>query len=224
MQRDYDIDANMELYNEISSPYANPIGPFVAPINRMRAGTAWDLCVFTFDWLGADLLAGRTPFCLEGTLGATLLGDLVVDASRDVLFRKNSDDSFCEVGGEAESRTGCTRLGEVLAALGYAPECTSLVFVGQRFERCVLKSVMHARLLGYDCSVVMDATFAKSEAADPEWEMGPADASWKADPTSCRRRAEEVLRTKKSAGGRLARGYLEAVGVRILPTWPLIAP
>ena len=211
MQRDYDIDANMELYGDvITHGYANPIAQFVAPINRIRKSTHWDLCVFTFDWLSADMLTGRMPFCLENSFGATLLNDLVVDSSRDLLFRKNSDDSFCDFGGQPERRTGCTRLVDALTALGYTPDRSTLVFVGQRFERCVLKSVMHARALGYDCSVVMDATYAKTEEPDPQWNFGPIPAC-----------AEDVYaRAKKAAGARLARGYLEGAGVRLLQTWP----
>ena len=205
MQKDYDIQANMELYGKLRSPYANDISAFVASINAVRASTAWDRVVFTFDWLSADLLAGRTSFCLEGSFGATLLNDLEIDASRDVTFRKNSDDSFCEVGGAPERLTQRSRLGEVLCALGYAPGRTSLVFAGQRFERCVLKTVMHARSLGYECSVVMDATFAKTDDPDPEWSCGPEEKVWEA---------------RKAAGARLSRHYLESAGVRLLGSWP----
>jgi len=214
MQKDYDTEANTQLYGNVQPHgYANPIAHFVDPINTMRESNSWDLVVFTFDWLSADMLAGRTPFCLEHSFGATLLNDLVIDASRDVLFRKSSDDSFCDHGGEVEARTGCDRLGDVLAALGFTPASTSLIFVGQRFERCVLKSVMHARFLGYECSVVMDATFTKTQEPDPEWCLGPADES-------CSWVEAVFARAKKSAGARLARGYLEAAGVKILPTWP----
>lgn len=206
MQKDYDIQANVEMYGDVRCSYANDIARFVGPINAVRASTAWDRVVFTFDWLGADLLAGRTPFCLEGSFGATLLNDLEIDASRDVTFRKNSDDSFCEVGGVAERLTSCSRLGDVLCALGYTSTNTSLVFVGQRFERCVFKTVMHARALGYDCSVVMDATFAKTDEPDPEWSCGPEERVWE---------------VRKAAGSRLSRGYLEGAGVRLVSSWPL---
>ena len=206
MQKDYDIQANIEMYGDVRCSYANDIARFVGPINAVRASTSWDRVVFTFDWLGADLLAGRTPFCLEGSFGATLLNDLEIDASRDVTFRKDSDDSFCDVGGVAERHTSCTRLGDVLCALGYACTNTSLVFVGQRFERCVLETVMHARALGYDCSVVMDATYAKTDEPDPEWSWGPEERVWE---------------VRKAAGSRLSRGYLEDAGVRLVPSWPL---
>ena len=229
MQQDYDIAANVALYGEVKSPtgYANDITRFVPIINEIRQAVAWDRVVFTLDWLPAEMLAGRTPFCLEDTPGAGLLDGLIVSAS-DIFFRKNSDDSFCDVGGSAEETTGCDRLANVLAALGYGATSTSLTFVGQRFERCMLKTAMHARHLGYSCSIVESGTYAKTDAPDPEWTLAPAaslpsasdmtSAECLAGATPCPSWAEDVYaRTRKSAGAQLARGYLAAAGVLLCP-------
>jgi nicotinamidase-related amidase len=100
--------------------------------------------VWTLDWLPAAM---ERTFCRAGTPGAALLPALDFREAEDVLFKKDSDDSFCEVGGLPEERTSCATLGGVLASLGHGPAHSSLTFVGQRFERCMLKSAMHARHL-----------------------------------------------------------------------------
>ena len=170
--------------------------------------------VFTQDWLPASLLAQRTPFCLAGSAGAELLPALDVDlAAGDVLFRKPSDDSFCDADGEPEARTGCTRLVDALSALGHPPERTRLTFVGQRFERCVLKTVLHAQTLGYRrCTLVEQATYAKEAEPDPEWSVLTAATS------TTQSWLSEVIHARKSAGARLAREYLLAAGVRLEKT------
>ena len=142
MQRDYDTTANMALYGSVRSPYANPIHRVVPHVNRIRQAAPWDRVVFTYDWLPAEMLSGRTPFCAAGSAGAELLEGLDVRTSAsDVHFKKDSDDSFCEQGGLPEADTGCSRLADVLTRLGYDAATTELTFVGQRFERCMLKSV-----------------------------------------------------------------------------------
>eukprot|EP00930_Biecheleria_cincta_P071610 TRINITY_DN59096_c0_g1_i1.p1 TRINITY_DN59096_c0_g1~~TRINITY_DN59096_c0_g1_i1.p1 ORF type:complete len:288 (+),score=39.51 TRINITY_DN59096_c0_g1_i1:50-865(+) len=227
MQKDYDIGANTKMYGEVRSPYANDISKFVPNINRIRRSTHWDRVVFTLDWLEAELLAGRTPFCMENTVGAELLDDLEVKVDTDVFFKKNSDDSFCLKGGRPEHHTKCSTLGEVLGNLGFNPTNTALVFVGQRFERCVLKTVMHARDLGYESSIVDEATYTKTQDPDPEWNLDFPEAS----PTSSQQQgsctsADEqwasdiYLRARKAAGRLLAETYLRKAGVRILDTWP----
>ena len=102
MQRDYDTNANVKLYGSVRSPYANDIGQFVPAINAIRRARSWDRVVFTLDWLPAAMLSGRTPFCEADSAGAALLDGLDVDASLDVCFRKDSDDSFCDTGGIPE--------------------------------------------------------------------------------------------------------------------------
>jgi len=202
MQRDYDRRANVSLYGEVRSPYANDINTIVPAINRVRRARPWDAVVYTFDWLPAEMLAGRTPFCAAGSAGAELLDELAVE-SRDVLFKKDSDDSFCEEGGCAEATTRCTRLADVLSVLGHSPERAELTFVGQRLERCMLKTVMHAVDLGYACTVIEDATFEQTLEPDPEWGVGNVASEG----------PPQVYRARKSAGGRLALGYMQAAGV-----------
>ena len=214
MQRDYDTNANVKLYGSVRSPYANDIGQFVPAINAIRRARSWDRVVFTLDWLPAAMLSGRTPFCEADSAGAALLDGLDVDASLDVCFRKDSDDSFCDTGGIPESNTGCSRLADVLATLGYDSASADLTFVGQRFERCMLKTVMHARGLGYTCTIVEEGTYLKTQEPDPEWSL-PHETPAVASPA-------DVFLATKSAGGRLARGYLLAAGVSILPTLPVI--
>ena len=224
MQKDYDTAANVALYGEVRSPYANAIHAIVPQINRIRRQSEWERVVFTMDWLPAEMLRGRTPFCLADSAGAALLDELEVDRERDVLFAKNSDDSFCDVGGVSEARTKRTRLAEVLGDLGCWPTSTSLVFVGQRFERCLLKTVMHARELGYPCTVVDEAIYTKSPDPDPEWNLGPAE-SLQASPAAAAEAvpawaASVYAHSKKSAGAQLAKGYLHAAGVRTVAKWP----
>lgn len=142
-----------------------------------------------------------------------------------------------QVGGVPELTTSCTRLADVLTTLGHRTHDTTLVFVGQRFERCLLKSVLHARALGYDCVVVKEATYAKEAEADPEWAVGPAaalarhaaarkDDTTTGTPSSSGAAgaapawAADVYQARKSAGARLADGYMRAAGVRVVPTWP----
>ena len=144
MQQDYDLAANLELYGRVRSPYANDIAPLVPMINRVRNSAAWERVVWTLDWLPAAM---ERTFCRAGTPGAALLPALDFREAEDVLFKKDSDDSFCEVGGLPEERTSCATLGGVLASLGHGPAHSSLTFVGQRFERCMLKSALHARHL-----------------------------------------------------------------------------
>ena len=76
------------------------------------------------------------------------------------------------------------------------------------------RSGVHARGLGYECTVVEEATYTKEYNPDPEWPVGPAatlrETSW----------VEEVYTSPKSAGARLARDYMTSAGVRIVPTWP----
>ena len=74
----------------------------------------------------------------------------------------------------------------------------------------MLKSVMHARDLGYDCTVVQDCTFQKDQEPDPEW-GGPAAAG---------ATYADVYTAHRGAGARLAHSYLAAAGVRFLAAWP----
>jgi len=188
----------------------------------------WDQVVFTLDWLSADQLTGRTPFCMEGTPGVELLDSLVVDKDSDVIFKKNADDSFCIVGGCPEERTGCSQLGEVLKSLGFEGGDTVLVFVGQRFERCILKTVVHARDLGYESIIVDEGTYTKTQEADPEWSLKPVEVLSASAPENVSPAAgakppswaSEVYLCKKSAGRVLSEGYMKAAGVRIMSSWP----
>ena len=219
MQKDYDVGSNKALYGEVRSPYANPIASIVPAINRLRSSKRWARVVFTYDWLPAAM---QRTFCRADSPGAALLDALDVQAG-DVHFRKDNDDSFCTEGGVPEASTKCSQLGAVLAALGHSPQEASLVFAGQRFERCMLKTVMHARALGYECTICRGATYAKEEAPDPEWNvpsaeaiqliMGPAAASEAGAPPAW---AKEVHTARKSAGSRLATDYLQAANVRIV--------
>ena len=103
--------------------------------------------------------------------------------------------------------------------------------------------VMHARALGYACTIALEATFTQAQQADPEWSLPPAAQLGAAPPdgSSPRSRmlaqregtrgasavaargvpawAMEVSQAKKSAGAHLATGYLEAAGVRLISTW-----
>eukprot|EP00928_Gymnodinium_smaydae_P050660 TRINITY_DN34216_c0_g1_i1.p1 TRINITY_DN34216_c0_g1~~TRINITY_DN34216_c0_g1_i1.p1 ORF type:complete len:248 (+),score=24.05 TRINITY_DN34216_c0_g1_i1:72-815(+) len=205
MQKDYDTSANVELYGSVQCPYANDISTFVPVINRVRKAANWDRVVFTQDWLSAKQLAGRTAFCLEESLGAGLLDGLAVDHSSDIFFKKNNDDSFCNEGGTPEANTGCSRLGDVLSSLGFLPGNTALYFVGQRFERCILKTVMHAASLGYESIVLNEATYCKEDEPDVEWPLsvGPVQAA-------------DVYLARKSAGRRLAESYMLGAGVRVV--------
>lgn len=217
MQRDYDTAANIELYGEVRSPYANEISPLVSEINAVRARGEFDRVVFTFDWLTALELEGRTPFCEEGSAGAELLDGLVVDRHEDIFFRKNSDDSFCEEGGRPEAATGCSRLQEVLGCLGLHAADTDLWFVGQRFERCLMKTVVHAAELGYRAAVVDSATYTKCSDPDEEWHLqgaegAPGDAACAA--------AWQVYLARKSAGRLLAERYLREAGAQICAECP----
>jgi hypothetical protein len=108
MQQDYDLAANLELYGRVRSPYANDIAPLVPMINRVRNSAAWERVVWTLDWLPAAM---ERTFCRAGTPGAALLPALDFREAEDVLFKKDSDDSFCEVGGLPEERTSCATLG-----------------------------------------------------------------------------------------------------------------
>lgn len=215
MQKDYDTSANKFLYGEVKSPYANDIRFFV-PV------------VFTYDWLSSKELAGRTPFCLENSEGAELLDGLEVDKATDIMFKKNSDDSFCDEGGRPEDTTNCSQLSAVLAKLGLQPANTALVFVGQRFERCVLKSVAHAQHLGYESTIVDAATFTKTQVADPEWNLeAPESLSARMPKHSGSGigavpdwAADIYLRARKSAGRCLAESYLKTIGVKIITSWP----
>ena len=76
MQKDYDIAANMKLYGEVRSPYANKIGGIVPAINQLRSSERWANVIFTLDWLPATM--NRT-FCLADSPGAALLDELDVD-------------------------------------------------------------------------------------------------------------------------------------------------
>ena len=58
MQKDYDVAANVALYGEIRSLYANPIAAIVPAINALRRAEAWDLVVFTFDFVIATVVEG----------------------------------------------------------------------------------------------------------------------------------------------------------------------
>ena len=100
----------------------------------------------------------------------------------------------------------------MLTNLGYDAVSADLTFVGQRFERCMLKTVMHARSVGYTCTVVEEGTYLKTQEPDPEWSL-PHETPTAASPA-------DVFLAQKSAGGRLARSYLLAAGVSIVPTLP----
>mmetsp|Transcript_33229 Transcript_33229/g.103125 ORF Transcript_33229/g.103125 Transcript_33229/m.103125 type:complete len:247 (+) Transcript_33229:55-795(+) len=212
MQNDYDSKANVELYGEVRSPYANDIYPLVSIINHIRRSAPWDRVVFTLDWLSAEQLAGRTAFCLEGSVGAELLRGLDVNEQSDVIFKKNSDDSFCLEGGLAEERTGCRGLGDVLEGLGFSSVDTCLYFVGQRFERCLLKSIMHAVDLGYEACIIDEGVYTKDHEPDPEWSLRTEE-----DAAATAVKAADVYSAKKGAGRRLAERFLRDSGVRILP-------
>ena len=69
-------------------------------------------------------------------------------------------------------------------------------------------------LSGYTCTIVEEGTFTKTTDPDPEWSLGPQGAA-SGGPSEG---ADVYLRAKKAAGGRLAAGYLEAAGVRIVPS------
>ena len=87
---------------QVRSPYANPISTIVPAINRVRSATRWDRVVFTLDWLPPAM---QRTFCLADSAGAGLLADLELsrggrEATGDqdaVFFKKDSDDSFCDV-------------------------------------------------------------------------------------------------------------------------------
>ena len=63
-----------------------------------------------------------------------------------------------------------------------------------------MKTVLHARALGYECTIVESATYAKDEEPDPEWRAV---------------KGVELWRCGKSAGARLTRRYFEEAGVRV---------
>ena len=218
MQKDYDTAANKELYGEVRSPYANPIAALVEPINRLIRSRHWARVAYTYDSLPPAM--GRT-FCLAGSAGAALLDRLDVRPC-DLHFKKASDDSFCDATGEPEATTQCSRLVAVLAAHGHTPRDTTLHFAGQRFERCMLKTVMHARALGFECAVHLDASFVQQQEPDPEWALPPAVAlaaraarAHAGSPPGVPEWAAEVHAAAKSAGARLATGYMQAAGVRL---------
>ena len=58
---------------------------------------------------------------------------------------------------------------------GASPHATHLVFAGQRLERCLLKTVVHAAALGFECTVVEEACYAKEDEADAEWSASQAN-------------------------------------------------
>ncbi len=107
MQQDYDLSANVALYGEVRSPYANDIAPLVPRINQLRQAVEWDCVVWTLDWLPAAM---QRSFCRAHTPGAGLLPGLDFREGQDVVFKKDSDDSFCDIGGMPEAHTGCSKL------------------------------------------------------------------------------------------------------------------
>ena len=86
----------------------------------------------------------------------------------------------------------------------------------------MLKTVMHARALGFESVVHLDASFVQQQEPDPEWTLPPADVlaaraarAHVGAPPGVPAWAAEVHAAEKSAGARLATGYMQAAGVHL---------
>jgi nicotinamidase-related amidase len=223
MQKDYDWSANMDLYGDIKSPFCANISDIVPEINNLRRSRHWDKVVFTQDWLNASTFATSKPFCIADTAGADLLDSLEV-TSDDFKFSKNKDDAFNLVQAIGDAPRGyglrdeglrlnanSNALVDILRFWGFSSKTTVLTIAGQMTDRCVLKSVLHARELGYRVHVVRSAVYTTASLPDSFWHFPleppsplPVDL------------LTEVTSSRVGAGNATAFEYMQAAGMSIV--------
>ena len=171
---DIDFDARSALVVvDVQNDFADPAGSLyvdggegIIPTVNALAGTArraGALVVYTQDWHPAttphfDKDGGIWPVhCVQGTWGAELHPDLAVNGP---VVRKGTggEDGYSgfyarQVATGADTATGLGALLEEAAV-------RRVVVVGLAQDVCVLATAVDANRLGYDTTVVLDATRA----------------------------------------------------------------
>lgn len=233
MQKDYDCRANVQMYGKILSPYCGDISSIVSGINIVRRSRRWDKVIWTQDWLAAEPLIakGQHPFCIANTTGATLLEGLATDPSTDFFYSKSMDDAFNIVPdvvfcGTASSDSGkplhgyglrneglqlgapSNALIDILHFWNFSPSNTVISVAGQMTDRCVMKTAIHARSMGYEVILESSAIYTNEEKPDSDWNL-PSPESFSQELLA------EILRIDAGPGKELGLAYMKASGVSI---------
>jgi nicotinamidase/pyrazinamidase len=186
MDREYTADTALVVV-DVQHDFADPDGGLyveggeavveAANAEIRRAREAGALVVYTQDWHPEETphfadFGGRWPrHCVQGTPGAALHRDLVVDGP---VVRKGTEGedgySGFTVRDPETGEEDATALDRILREHG----AQRVVVVGLAQDVCVKDTALDAVRLGYRTEVLLDATRAVADAAGAQAEMAEA--------------------------------------------------